>query len=310
MVPVSYLSRLAGDGGKRAFLNPPRVLFRPVLPANLSPAEIERTASWPGQTPSIRVADQGAPMKPGPDASIKLSGLPASASQPVVFDQASHLLIQQPSPISQLPERESNSVRMEQLPYNPKGAETATISSSRSVSRHSPGTDSPDLEPAPIAIGILNEVNKSSTLSAQASDSMTDKTIRIEQTGIVDRGPVVPKRESRRRAMTAGQDTVELIQESARQKQMYSMSSANEAVQPHRIFLTPPAPVVPEKSAQRSEKREQRDPDSSPVIHIGTLEVRINPPEPPRKVISSTTSSPPGVAPLAQGFRSFGLTQG
>ena len=309
MVPVSYLSRLAGDGGKRAFLNPPRVLFRPVLPINLGFTAIERTTSWPEQAPSIRVADQVVPMKPSLDASIKLPGLPASASQPVVFDQASHLLIQQPSPVSQLPERVSNPVRMEQLPYNPRDAETAIMSLPQSVSRQS-RINSPNLEPAPVAIGILNEVNRSSTRSAPASDSMIDKTIGAEQMGTDYYRSVVPRQGLRRQAMTAIEDTAALIEEGVQQKQTYSMSSASEAAQSHRIFLTPPAPVMPEKSTQRSEKRKQRASDSSPAIHIGTLEVRINPPEPPRKVISSTISAPRSVAPLAQGFRSFGLAQG
>ncbi|WP_139176907.1 hypothetical protein [Nitrosospira multiformis] len=110
--------------------------------------------------------------------------------------------------------------------------------------------------------------------------------------------------------MTAIEDTAALIQEGVQRKQTSSVSSASKAAHPHRILLTPPASAMSEKSAHQSEKREQRDSNSSPAIHIGTLEVRINPPKPPRKVISSTTSSPRGVVPLAQGFRSFGLAQG
>ena len=364
MGPVSYLSRLAGDGGKRAFLNPPRVLFRPVLPTNPGLPEIERTTSWPEQTPSISVADRGVPMKPSPAASIKLPGLPTSGSQPVALDQAPHLLIQQaPPPVSQLPGRVSNRVRMEPLLSNPKDAEPAIMPLTHSGSRQSSRTDSPNLEPVPGATGIVNEVNRSSTGSARASDSMIDKTIGTEQTGIVYGRSVVSRPESQRQAITAIEDTTALTQEGVRQKQTSSVSSASEAVhshrvflapptpaisekspaisersthrsekseqrgadsspaihigssaseaaRPRRIFLTPPAPAIPEKSTHRFEKREQRGSGSSPAIHIGTLEVRINPLEPPREVISSTTSTPRTAAPLAQGFRSFGLAQG
>ena len=109
--------------------------------------------------------------------------------------------------------------------------------------------------------------------------------------------------------MSAIEDTAALIQEGVQQKQTSSVSSGSEAAHSHRIFLTPAAPVIPEKSTRRSENREKRGSDSSPAIHIGTLEVRISPPEVPR-VISKTASGPRPIVPLARGFRSFGLAQG
>jgi hypothetical protein len=181
-------------------------------------------------------------------------------------------------------------------------------------------------ESALIVTGIMNEVKKPRTKPSQIPDSIIGKTTDTaqpkmahnnllmskdtERIGIVRSTSVIPKQELGRQAMAPTEDTAALIQEGVQQKQTSSVGSASEAVHPHRIFLTPPAPAMPEKSTHQSEKREQRDSDSSPAIHIGTLEVRINPPKPPRKVVSSTTSSPRGVAPLAQGFRSFGLAQG
>jgi hypothetical protein len=168
------------------------------------------------------------------------------------------------------------------------------------------------------APNVMYEVNRPSTMPARAAapDSIIDKTLDAEQTRIVHSQPavpqVVPRREPQKQATTVIEDggrATASIQEDARKKQPSSMSSGSETAH-SRIFLTPSVPATSERSAHRAEKREKSGSDSSPAIHIGTLEVRVNPAAIPQRIISRNASAPRPVAPLAQGFRSFGLAQG
>ena len=313
MGSVSYLSRLVGDGGKRGILIPPRVLFRPVLPTNPGLTEIESDIGSSEPRMITPLANGMVSMKSGPPTPIKIPDLSASASQPAMSrPPPQRLTVQTPAQVPQLSDGASNFIQMERSLHHAPNTGSASMLSPRYAGRQPSRTNPSNLEPVPAATGIVNEVTRSSTRPARASDSMIDKTMDTGQTGIAHSRPVVPRRESRRQAMTAiedGDHVAALIQEGVQQKQTSSVSSGSEAAHSHRIFLTPAAPVIPEKSTRRSENREKRGFDSSPAIHIGTLEIRISPPEVPR-VISKTASGPRPIVPLARGFRSFGLAQG
>lgn len=313
MRPVSYLSRLAEDGGNRRFLTPPRILFRPVFPTNPGLSEIESVIGSSQPPMTTPTANRTVSMKSSQAASTKVQDSSASALQPVVFSTTPQLLMTQtPTQVPQLPDETSNSIHVKQSLHHAMDTESAIMRSTRSIGPQPPRTNLLNLEPAPVATGIVNEVNRPSTRPARASasDSIIDKTIDTEQTGIARSRLVVPRKESRKQAMTAIEDTAALIQEGVQQKQTSSASSASDAAHSHRIFLTSSVPATSERSAHRAEKREKSGSDSSPAIHIGTLEVRINPPEMSQRIIPKKSSVLHPAAPLAQGFRSFGLAQG
>ena len=292
MQPISYLSRLAEGGGNRRFLTPPRVLFRPVLPANPGLSEIESVIGS-SQPPTITpTADRTVSRKSSQTASITVQDSSASAL-PTMF----------------------NVIQVKQSLHHAMDTESAIMRPTRFIGPQPRRTNVLNLEPAPVATGIINEVNRPSTRPARnsAPDSIIDKTLDAEQARIVHSRPVVPRREPQRQATTVIEEwgrTAASIQEDARKKQKPSMSSGNETDHSHRIFLTPLVPVTSERSAHRAEKREKSGSGSSPAIHIGTLEVRVNPVAIPQRIISRNASAPRPVAPLAQGFRSFGLAQG
>jgi len=313
MGPVSYLSRLIGDGGKREILTPPRVLFRPVLPTNPGLTEIESEIGSSEPRMITPLANGMVSMKSGPPTPINIPDLSASRSQPAMSRPTPQpLTVQTPAQVPQLSDGASNFMQVGRSLQRAPNAQSASMLSPRSVGRQLIQINPSNPEPAPVAAGIVDEVSRQSTRPARAADSIIDKTMNTGQTGMAHSRSVVSRRESRRQATTAiedGDHVAASIQKDIRHKQPSNMSLRSEAAHSHRIFLTPPAPAIPEKSTHRSDKREQRGSDSSPAIHIGTLEVRISPPEVPR-VIPKTASGPRPTVPLARGFRSFGLAQG
>ncbi len=316
MRPVSYLSRLAEDGGNRRFLTPPRILFRPVFPTNPGLSEIESVIGSSQPPMTTPTANRTVSMKSSQATSTKVQDSSASALQPVVFSTTPQLLMTQtPTQVPQLPDETSNPIHVKQSLHHAMDTESAIMRSTRSIGPQPRRTNLLNLEPAPVATGIVNEVNRPSTRPARASasDSIIDKTMDAEQTRIVHSQPVVPRREPQRQAIALienGGRAAASIQEDARKTQPSNMRSGSETAHSHRIFLTPSVSATSERSAHRAEKREKSGSDSSTAIHIGTLEVRINPPEMSQRIIPKKSSVLHPAAPLAQGFRSFGLAQG
>jgi hypothetical protein len=316
MQPISYLSRLAEGGGNRRFLTPPRVLFRPVLPANPGLSEIESVIGSSQSPTATPTADRTVSMKSSQTASTRVQDSSASALQPVVLSTTPQLLMTQtPAQVPLLPDEAPNVMQVKQSLHHATDTESAIMRPTRSIGPQPRRTNLLNLEPAPFPTGIVNEVNRPSTRAARASalDSIIDKTMDTEQTGIAPNQPVVPRREPQRQATVIedGGRVAASIQEDARKKQRSSMSSGRETGHSRRIFLMPSSVLAPsERSTHRAEKREKAGPDSSPAIHIGTLEVRISPPEMPQRTVPKKSSVLHPISPLAQGFRSFGLAQG
>lgn len=79
---------------------------------------------------------------------------------------------------------------------------------------------------------------------------------------------------------------------------------APSAAPPARVELAPPPPRSPDRPVQ------ERAAAGSSGVHIGHLEVRIvPPPAPPARPLARRAAPRPAPAPLARGFRSFGLAQ-
>jgi hypothetical protein len=314
MPPISYLSRLAEGGGDRRFLTPPRVLFRPVLPSNAGFSEIEPVI---GSSPTTtRNADRMVSMKSSQTGSAKVLDSSASAL-PVVFSTTPQLLMaQSPAQVPPLTDEAPDGTQVKQSLHHAMDTGSAIMRPTRSIGPQPRRTNFLNLEPAPGATEIIKEVNRPSTRTAEDSalDSIIDKTMDTEQTRITPSQPVVPGRGPQRQATAVienGGRPAASIQEDAGTKQRSSMSSGSETGHSRRIFLTPtPIPAASERATHRPEKREKAGSGSSPAIHIGTLEVRISPPEMPQRTVPKKSSVLHPTSPLAQGFRSFGLAQG
>ena len=182
MQPISYLSRLAEGGGNRRFLTPPRVLFRPVLPANPGLSEIESVGSSqpPTTTPT---ADRPGSMKSSQTASTKVQDSSASAL-PAVFSTTPQLLMAQiPAQVPQLHDETPNVIQVKQSLHHATDTESAIMRPTRFIGPQPRRTNVLNLEPAPVATGIINEVNRPSTRPARnsAPDSIIDKTLDAEQ---------------------------------------------------------------------------------------------------------------------------------
>ena len=228
MGPVSYLSRLVGDGGKRGILIPPRVLFRPVLPTNPGLTEIESDIGSSEPRMITPLANGMVSMKSGPPTPIKIPDLSASASQPAMSrPPPQRLTVQTPAQVPQLSDGASNFIQVGRSLQRAPNAQSASMLSPRSVGRQLIQINPSNPEPAPVAAGVVNEVSRQSTRPARAADSIIDKTMNTGQTGMAYSRPVVPRRESRRQATTAiedGDHVAASIQKGVRQKQTSSMS--------------------------------------------------------------------------------------
>ena len=316
MRPVSYLSRLAEDGGDRRFLTPPRILFRPVFPTNPGLSEIESVIGSSQPPMTTPTANRTVSMKSSQAASTKVQDSSASALQPVVFSTTPQLLMTQtPTQVPQLPDETSNSIHVKQSLHHAMDTESAIMRSTRSIGPQPRRTNLPNLEPAPVATGIVNEVNRPSMRPAQASalDSIIDKTMDAEQTRIIPASQLCQDRSRRGKQPLLLRMGVELLPRYRRIPNKatvkHELGERNSSLPPYFPDATS-VPATSERSAHRAEKREKSGSDSSPAIHIGTLEVRINPPEMSERIIPKKSSVLHPTSPLAQGFRSFGLAQG
>lgn len=314
MRSASYLSRLVETGGKRRILLPPRLLFRP------ESSMADRVFSERIPTEAT-VADQ--------DFSMRESNLTSSMTRPATSrKEASRSNTQLPTnqaPES-LPQASSTTsnvaTQMTRPLHHPQNAAPEITLPAQSAGPRSLSTERLNREPAARSARFENEGTKPTMSMVSAHNPLTPpKTIILgERRGVVDDKTavtdttVVPERKPYRQRMAP----IELddliatdpVRKNSRREPPLETYAANDADRTRRVTLNPPPPPVSDTRKYRPENHERLRSHKAPALHIGTLEVRITPPPAPLMAAPQMPSKPRPAAPLAQGFRSFGLIQG
>jgi hypothetical protein len=307
MLAPSYLRQIAARGSAESrgtTLVPRRMLFRPIPPSAVLALEAETEIAAPSRSAipepdsqaAIEIRVPSPPMAaPRPESPQSEGARPgrASIAQPEV-----------------LPPREQG-VRRDPVQREAPAAKPAPTVVTAGPARPRTADRDPASARAP---GPSADARASFPIPLQRSTGSGEIAARAVASAPRDPYPTLAPEQPAPQTLRPLSPSGDLHGRALRDPEVARTGSAENIVaREERILLTPPVDHGPRRGSSLPDTRMARSPASG-GLHIGSLEVHVTapppviaPPLPPPP--QATTPSGRAVAPLARGFRSFGLVQ-